>query len=261
MAFNNPASVSVCLPARDEARTVAAIVRTIWSDLVETGEIEEVLVVDDGSTDSTAAVASSAGARIVVADGSRPGAPVGKGAALRTGLAAAKGDIVVFCDADVTNFTSRFVTGLLAPLADPSVLFVKGFYERPVPGQPDGGGRVTELVARPVISLLFPHLGHIRQPLAGEFAGRREALESLDFEPGYAVDLALLIDLAARFGVESIAQADLGVRIHRNRTLAELREQSVAILAMAFDRAGLDLSTAVTAVTAGDRVGAVGLAD
>ena len=244
----------MCLPARDEARTVAAIVRTVRRDLVDTGAIDEVLVIDDGSTDDTAALAASAGARVVVADGCRRGSPVGKGGALRTGLAAARGDIVVFCDADVTNFTSRFVTGLVAPLADPSVQFVKGFYDRPVPGLPDGGGRVTELVARPLISLLFPHLGHIRQPLAGEFAGRRSALEEVEFEPGYAVDLALLIDLAARFGVESIAQADLGARTHRNRSLAELSEQSAVILAMAFDRAGFDLSDDVAPVR---RVGAV----
>lgn len=233
--------VSVCLPARDEARTVGAIVRTIRRELVDSGTVTEVLVVDDGSTDATAGEASAAGAMVVAADGSTPGSSVGKGVALRTGLAAAAGDVVVFCDADVTNFTARFVTGLLAPLTDPSVQFVKGYYDRPLQGRNDGGGRVTELVARPLISLLFPHLGHIRQPLAGEFAGRREALEAVEFERGYAVDLALLIDLAQLFGVDSIAQADLGERFHRNRTLAELSEQSVDILAMAFDRAGFDV--------------------
>lgn len=241
MGMSSVQRVSVCLPARDEARTIGAIVRTIRRELVAPGAVTEVLVVDDGSTDATAIQASAAGALVVVADGSAPGSSAGKGAALRTGLAAAAGDVVVFCDADVTNFSARFVTGLLAPLADPSVQFVKGYYERPLQGRNDGGGRVTELVARPLISLLFPHLRHIRQPLAGEFAGRRGALEAVEFEPGYAVDLALLIDLADRFGVDSIAQADLGERFHRNRTLAELSEQSVSILAMAFDRAGFDV--------------------
>lgn len=220
---------------------MATIVRTIGYELVEAGTVDEVLVVDDGSNDRTAAEAAAAGARVVVADGSTPGCSVGKGAAIRTGLSATTGDVVVFCDSDVTNFTAGFITGLLAPLTDPSIQFVKGFYERPVDGCLNGGGRVTELVARPLISLLFPHLGHIRQPLAGEFAGRREALEAVALEEGYAVDLALLIDLAERFGVECIAQADLGVRVHRNRSLAELSEQSVAILAMAFDRAGFAL--------------------
>ncbi|MBW3536992.1 MAG: glucosyl-3-phosphoglycerate synthase [Actinobacteria bacterium] len=253
-----PGRVSVCLPARDEARTVGAIVRTIRRELIDSAAVGEVVVVDDGSTDATATEASAAGARVVAADGSTPGSSVGKGAALRTGLAAAHGDVVVFCDADITNFSARFVTGLLAPLSDPSIQFVKGYYDRPLQGRNEGGGRVTELVARPVVSLLFPHLRHIRQPLAGEFAGRREALEAVEIEPGYAVDLALLIDLAARFGVDSIAQADLGVRFHRNRTLAELSEQSVAILAMAFDRVGFDVGDRaglLSGVSAGGRGG------
>ena len=232
--------VSVCLPARDEAATVGRIVRVVRA-LVEAGVVDELVVVDDGSTDETAAISRNEGARVVTADGSRPGSPIGKGGAMQTGLAATSGDIVVYCDADVRNFTPEFVTRLIAPFRDPTVQFVKAYYERPLHDQPAGGGRVTELVARPLISLLFPHLSRIRQPLAGECAGRRDALEAVVFEAGYAVDLALIIDVAERFGVDAIAQADLGVRVHRNRSLEQLSGHSRAILAMALERAGLDV--------------------
>ena len=245
--------VSVCLPARDEAATVGRIVRTMGRDLVDRGVVDEVLVVDDGSTDATADIARAAGARVVPADGSEPGASVGKGGAMRTGLAASNGDIVVYCDADIRNFSAHFVTRLLTPLADPGIVFVKAYYERPLHDRPEGGGRVTELVAKPLLSLLFPELSFIRQPLAGECAGRREALEALHFEAGYAVDLALVIDLARRHGVGAIAQADLGVRVHRNRTLDQLSAQSRSIMAMVLQRAGI----AVGGRDAGTELGTV----
>jgi len=229
--------ISVCIPARNEAATVGPIIRSIVAALVDvSGQpplVDEIIVVDDGSVDRTAEVARQAGARVVPAD--TPGG--GKGQAMRAALHHSDGDLIVFVDADVTNFESRFVTGLLGPLvADDSVALVKGYYQRPLNGAPDGGGRVTELMARPVIDLLFPHLASIEQPLAGETAAPRRVLEKIGLADGYAVELALLIDVASSFGVESIAQVDLGVRVHRNRPLSELRPQATDILQAALAR-------------------------
>jgi glucosyl-3-phosphoglycerate synthase len=166
----------------------------------------------------------------------------GKGDAMWRSVFAADGDLIVWCDADIRNFGARFVIGLVGPLLTRSdVDFVKGYYDRPLDGRHGEGGRVTELVARPLVSLLFPHLSTIIQPLAGEYAGRREILEQLPFSAGYGVDLAMLIDISARFGLESIAQVDLGTRIHRNRSLDELSPQSMAIMQTVLARAGLTL--------------------
>ena len=232
-------SISVCIPARDEEATIGAIVGTIVRDLVDRQPlVDEVLVVDDRSRDRTAAEARGAGARVVGADEVLPqcGAATGKGEALWKSLAASSGDIVVWCDADVRGFDARFVVGLVAPLLlGDDVDFVKGWYLR-------DGGRVTELVARPVIALLFPHLVPFAQPLSGEYAGRRSLLERLPFATGYGVDLGLLIDVAGVAGMERIAQVDLGVRVHRNRPLDELSPQAVAVLRTALDRAGVTLS-------------------
>ncbi len=231
--------VSVCLPARNEEATVGPIVAAIVRELVDgRGVVDEVVVVDDGSTDATAAEAASAGAVVAAADDVLPelGPGTGKGEALWKALHVATGDVLVFCDADLRDFDPAFVTGLLGPMAaDDRIGFVKGFYDRPV-----GGGRVTELVARPMIGLFFPELAAIRQPLGGEFAGRREVLERVPFVQGYGVDLGLLVDVAARFGLESIAQADLGVRTHRNRSLEELGAQATDVLRVALLRAGVE---------------------
>ncbi len=232
--------VSVCIPARNEAGTVGPIVHALVTSLTDTSGgiplIDEVVVVDDGSVDDTAAIARQAGAR-VLSTGSSGG---GKGQAMRTALAEVDGDLIAFVDADVTNFEPHFVTGLLGPLlVDDSVTLVKGYYQRPLHGAPDGGGRVTELMAKPVIELLFPHLAGVEQPLAGETAAHRWALEKCGLADGYAVELALLIDVAARFGVGTIAQVDLGTRVHRNRPLGELRPQATDILRAALARARL----------------------
>ena len=233
-------TVSVCIPARNEAATIGPIVRTIVTELTRAGGgiplVDEVVVVDDGSTDGTGEIARSAGARVVTSD--TPSG--GKGQAMRVALREAECDLLAFVDGDVTNFGPYFVTGLLGPLlTDDTVTVVKGFYERPLHGDPDGGGRVTELMARPVIDLLFPALSMVRQPLAGETAAPRWVLEKCTLADGYAVELALLIDVASYFGVETIAQVDLGVRVHRNRPLSELRPQATDILAAALARSPL----------------------
>ncbi|HXQ90189.1 MAG TPA: glycosyltransferase, partial [Acidimicrobiales bacterium] len=199
--------VAVCLPARDEAGTVGAIVSSVRHALTRSGGgvdlVDDVVVVDDGSRDDTAAVARRGGARVIPARTLGGG----KGQAMAVALEETDAELLVFLDADVENFGPHFVTGLLGPLLEdlapgqPDVALVKGFYERPLHGQRDEGGRVTELVARPALDLLFPHLASVRQPLAGETAAPRTVLDKTGLAPGYGVELALLIDVAERFGV------------------------------------------------------------
>ena len=228
---------SVCLPARDEAGTVGEVVATIVGELVERRPlVDEVLVVDDGSSDATAVVASAAGARCVRADDVLPhaGPGTGKGEALWKSLAAATGDLVAWCDADIVDFDPRFVSGLLGPLLLQRDLgFVKGSYDRT-------GGRITELVARPLIALLLPDLAPFDQPLSGEYAGRREVLERLPFTQGYGVDLGLLADAVDLLGHRGVAQVDLGVRTHRSRPLDELGPAALAVLHEGLRRAGVE---------------------
>lgn len=235
-------TISICLPALDEEQTIGAIVATARRELVErVALVDEILVIDDGSIDATAEVALGAGATVVSAENVLPemGPGSGKGDAMWKSLYASSGDIVCWLDADVRNFDTRFITGLLGPLLTrPTIDFVKGFYERPALGI-EGGGRVTELMARPLISRLFPHLGGIVQPLAGEYAGRRDLLESLPFVEGWGVELGLLVDIAERCGLGAIAQVDLGTRMHRNRPLTQLAPQAMAILTAALRRAGI----------------------
>ncbi len=235
-------SISVCLPARDEEATVGDIVATLRRDLVETCPlIDEIIVVEDGSTDRTAERAVRHGARVVSSSFVHGGgAGPGKGQAMALAAAEARGDVLVFLDADVRNFGSHFVVGLLGPLllwAD--VALVKAFYRRPLDGRPGEGGRVTELVARPLLARLFPHLVGVLQPLAGECAVRRDVLDAITFADGYGVELAMLIDVARHFGVASLAQVDLGERVHRNRPLAELAGHAGAVLDAALARAAL----------------------
>ncbi len=206
MTLKGGTTISVCVPAKNEAATIGGIVQAIRTPLVlEHPVVDEIVVVDDRSTDGTGALAAAAGATVVST--CAPLADVvpatGKGEALWRGLAASTGELVVFCDADITDFDARFVLGLVGPLlTDPSVQFVKGFYERPDTHAPGTGGRTTELVARPLLSLLFPSLTGIVQPLSGEYAARRAVLEQVPFVQGYGVDLGLLVDVQARWARE-----------------------------------------------------------
>jgi glucosyl-3-phosphoglycerate synthase len=232
--------VSVCIPARDEAATLGPILECVRRELLDgVGLVDELLVVDDGSTDATALVARGAGARVVPVAGV-PGLRAGKGEAMRKGLDASDGDIVVFLDGDVECFGAHFVTGLLGPvLLDVQTMLVKACYRRPLGDSPTGGGRVTELVARPLLSLLFPELTGVVQPLAGEVAVRREALDQLELAGGYGVEIAMLIDVSRLYGAGAIAQVDLEVRAHRNRPLNELAPQARDVLEAALGRAGM----------------------
>jgi glucosyl-3-phosphoglycerate synthase len=243
-AAKGEATVSVILPARNEEPTVGAIVSVIRRELVERVPlVDEVVVVDSHSTDRTAAVAAEAGARVVHQDAVLPQLPPlrGKGEALWKGLAATSGELVVFVDADLRNFGPHFVTGLLGPLlTDPGVCFVKGAYERPltIEGhfERGAGGRVTELVARPLINMYWPQLAGFVQPLAGEYAGRREVLELVPFVTHYGVELALLIDLLEIAGLDTMAQVDLGHRVHDHQSVTMLGEMAAQIMHTAWSR-------------------------
>ena len=248
------ARVSVVLPALDEEATVGRIVTRIRRDLVErAGLVDELLVLDSGSTDRTCAVAAEAGATVVrredvLADLSpRPG----KGEVLWRSLAATTGDVVVFVDSDLNDFSSSFVTGLLGPLlTDPTVQFVKATYDRPLgSGEtelPAGGGRVTELVARPLLALHWPELSGFVQPLGGEYAARRRLLETLRFPCGYGVEFGLLVDTYRSVGLDAMAQVDLARRKHRNSDLHKLGQMAIEILQVAEARLGRPVETPVS---------------
>ncbi|WP_433055396.1 glucosyl-3-phosphoglycerate synthase [Dactylosporangium sp. CS-033363] len=231
LAAKGDTRVSVVLPALDEEPTVGEIVagvRTLGP------LVDELIVVDSGSVDRTAEVAAAAGATvhhrddILPAVGSRPG----KGEVLWKALAVTKGDILVYVDADLTDFRPHFVTGLLGPLlTDPATLMVKAFYDRPLLDvSAAGGGRVTELAARPLLNAHFPELSGVVQPLAGEYAARRSLLESLPFAAGYGVETGLLIDAWRANGLDAVAQVDLGQRTHGHQDTAALGRMAATIL-------------------------------
>jgi glucosyl-3-phosphoglycerate synthase len=245
-------SVSVIIPARNEVRTVAGVVGAISRSLVQrVPVIDELVVIDSDSTDGTAEAAAGAGAKVYRAAEILPaaGSYPGKGEALWKALHVTTGDLLVFVDADLTSWGPHFITGLLGPLlAASEVLLVKGFYTRVFTGS-DGststeGGRVTELVARPLISLWWPELAGVVQPLAGEWAARRTLMESLPIPVGYGVELATLMDTAARHGLDAIAQVDLGRRAHRHQANHDLALMAAELLAVAERRrpAGQELA-------------------
>jgi glucosyl-3-phosphoglycerate synthase len=222
--------ISVVLPALNEVETIGAICSAIRDRLMGSRPlVDELLVVDCSSTDGTRESAEAAGAVVHDVNDLVPELSVvpGKGEALWRSLSAVSGDIVVWIDSDIKNFHPRFVTRLVAPLlTDPSVSFVKAFYRRPIARGddlvPDEGGRVTELLARPLLAALFPELCGFAQPLAGEYAGSVDVLKRVPFFTGYSVEVGLLIDLLDLAGLDALAQVDLGERVHRNRPLIEL---------------------------------------
>lgn len=238
------ATVSVVLPAREVAATIGPILAAL-TPLRDAGVIDELVVVDAASADGTAAVARDGGARVVQESSLLPehGPARGKGDALWRSLAATDGDVVVFLDADTEDFDDRFLRGLLGPLlAEPAIAFVKGAFRRPFrlgdTTVPDGGGRVTELVARPLLNLHVPQLAGFVQPLAGEFAARRELLEQLAFPVGYGVEIATLIDAFRLAGLDALAQVDLGERQNRHQSLRALSAMAYAVMVAAERRTG-----------------------
>jgi glucosyl-3-phosphoglycerate synthase len=237
-------TVSVVLPALNEERTVGVIVEEIRRELVERHAlVDELVVADSGSTDRTAATAARAGARVVRVDDVLPehGRVPGKGEALWKSLHVTDGDLVVFIDSDLISFDPQFVVGLLGPLlADSTVGYVKGLYDRPLSTTeglvPSGGGRVTELTARPLLGALWPQLSGFVQPLSGEYAGRRDLLEQVPFVSHYGVEFGLLIDLAELAGVDALAQVDLGTRRHSHQPDAALGRMAGQIVQTALAR-------------------------
>lgn len=245
------ATVSVVLPALDEEATVGEIVEVIRRDLMDglpVPLVDELVVIDSGSTDRTAEVAAKAGARVVHRDAILPRMPAlpGKGEVLWRSLLATSGEIVCFVDADLRDFSASFVSGIVGPLlTDPEIQFVKAMYDRPLSTEfdrrtsgktPGQGGRVTELVARPLLNLHWPQLAGFVQPLGGEYAVRRSLLERLPFPVGYGVELGLLVDALHTVGLDALAQVDVGVRLHRHQDGQALGRMAAAIYRTALVR-------------------------
>ena len=235
------ARISVVIPARNEERTVGRVVGALRQTLLlDMPLVDEIIVVDSDSTDGTARAAERAGGTVHRARDIAPvlGSYPGKGEALWKSLLVTQGDLLVFVDADLTRWGPHFVTGLVGPLlADPQVQLVKGFYER-VRTERDGsasteGGRVTELVARPLLSPWWPQLARLVQPLAGEWAARRSLMESLTIPVGYGVELSRLLDTFTRHGLGALAQVDLGSRAHRHQADHDLALMAAELMVVA----------------------------
>ncbi len=231
-------TISLALPALNEEETVGGVIRMMRRELMEQVPLlDEIVLIDSNSTDRTREIAKEEGVPVYVHQHmlERLGARSGKGEALWKSLLVTKGDIVVWIDTDIVNIHPRFVYGIIGPLLlNPEVQLVKGFYRRPLKVgekmQAGGGGRVTELTARPLLNLFYPELSGVIQPLSGEYAGRREALEQAVFFSGYGVETGLLIDIYERYGLSAIAQVDLLERIHHNQHLEALSKMSFAII-------------------------------
>ncbi|AEG83556.1 glucosyl-3-phosphoglycerate synthase [Corynebacterium ulcerans] len=227
--------ISVVIPALNEEATVGDVVR-----VAAAAQPWEILVIDSDSTDATAVEARRAGARVL--NWKEPVAlppRVGKGEALWRGVAAATGDVIVFLDADLTEIAPTIVTDLSAPLRDPDIHLVKAAYQRAFASSPSGGGRVTELTAKPLLRAVFPELTRITQPLGGEYAIRADTARSLPFVDGYGVEVGLLIDVARLHGSAAITEVNVGRRAHRNRPLEELAPMADVVAETILSRAGV----------------------
>ena len=242
LARDRDMTVSVCLPTREEAATIGAIVRSLV-DLRERGVVDQIVVVDAGSRDRTAEIAGREGAEVHDESTLLPefGPVLGKGDAMWRAVTVLRGDAVCYLDADSEDFGPHFALGVLGPLlCEPGIDYVKGFYRRPFKSggvsAPEGGGRVTELTARPLLNLFYPELAAFRQPLAGEIAARRGLLERLPFVSGYGVEIAQLIDAYRAVGLDGLAQVDLDVRQNRHQPLAALGPMAYAVLRAVADR-------------------------
>ena len=217
---------------------VGKVISTIKKALMDDVPlIDEIILIDSDSRTSTRQIAEDLGVPVYIHQDTLPdmGARAGKGEALWKSRLVTTGDIIVWIDTDIVNIHPRFVYGILGPLLlNRSIQFVKGFYKRPLSMgkilQAGGGGRVTELTARPLLNLFYPGLSGVIQPLSGEYAGRRESLEKATFFSGYGVETGLLIDIFEQFGLRSIAQVDLLERIHHNQGLEALSKMSFAII-------------------------------
>jgi glucosyl-3-phosphoglycerate synthase len=235
LALEREATVSLCLPARNEARTIGGILEQLMP-LRDFGVVDQLVVVDN-STDGTAEIARRLGAEVHSQESLMPelGPVLGKGDAMWRALTVLRGELICFLDADSERVGPHFACGLLGPLiCRPGISFVKGCYRRPFRiGEttfPDGGGRVTELTARPLLNLFYPDLAGIEQPLAGEVAARRGLLERLPFVTGYGVDVALLVDAYRLLGLEGMAQVDLDLRQNAHQPLRDLGPMAYAVL-------------------------------
>ncbi len=238
-------TISVGLPALNEEETIGAVIAVLKESLMERVPlVDEIVVIDSNSTDRTREIATALGVPVYIHQEILPEAgPAlsGKGEALWKSLHVLKGDIIAWVDTDVTNMHPQFVYGLIGPLLrEPRLGYVKGYYHRPIKSEgkleEEGGGRVTELTVRPLLNLFFPLLSGVVQPLAGEYAGRREVLEQLPFFSGYGVETGLLVDLLERYGLYSIGQVNLEKRVHRNRPLADLSLTAFAIVQVILTR-------------------------
>ena len=231
-------TISLCLPALNEEMTIGKEIVILKSELHDRYPlIDEIAVIDSGSTDRTREIAASFGADVYLASDYLPqyGQQRGKGENLWKALYLLKGDIIVYIDSDINNIHPRFVYGLVGPLIqNPDIHYVKAFYDRPLAFtgglRPTGGGRVTEILIRPLFNLFYPDLAFILQPLSGEYAGRRSILEQIPFPVGYGVETAMLIDIYGKLGLDGFAQTDLDRRVHRNQDTVALGRMAFGVL-------------------------------